>query len=66
MEGNVLVDGVLASCYAAADHDLAHLAVTPLRWFPEIMKWIFGAENEISVYVQISQDLGRWVVPFDL
>ena len=66
MEGNIIVDGVLASCYASADHDLVHLAVKLLRWFPEIMEWIFGAENEISVYVRISQDLDRWVAPFDL
>ena len=25
MEGNIIVDGVLTSCYASASHDLAHI-----------------------------------------
>ena len=28
-EGNIVVDGVLASCYASFDHDLAHIAMVP-------------------------------------
>ena len=32
MEGNIIVDGVLASCYAMVnDHEIAHLAFGPLR-----------------------------------
>jgi len=32
--GMLLVDGVVASCYShAKSHELAHLAMTPLRWF---------------------------------
>ena len=32
MEGNIIVDGVLSSCYAMInDHELAHLAFGPLR-----------------------------------
>ena len=27
VEGNIAVDGVLASCYAFADHDLAHQSI---------------------------------------
>ena len=38
MEGNIVVDGVLASCYAFADHDLAHIGITPMRWFPDICR----------------------------
>ena len=32
MQGNVIVDGVLCSCYAMiADHDIAHMVFSPLR-----------------------------------
>ena len=32
MEGNVIVDGVLSSCYAMiTDHEIAHMAFAPLR-----------------------------------
>ena len=34
MEGNIIVDGVLASCYASFDHDLAHIAMAPMQWIP--------------------------------
>ena len=30
MKGNIVVDGVLASCYASFDHDLAHFVMTPM------------------------------------
>ena len=53
MEGNILVDGVLASCYPSAAHDLAHMGMAPLRWFPGIMDWILGVENTFPVYVKI-------------
>ena len=33
MEGNIIVDGVLASCYVSPDHDLAHIAMTPCDGF---------------------------------
>ena len=53
MEGNIVVDGVLASCYPAADHDLAHLSMAPLRWFPEIINWVFGQDRGWPSYVKI-------------
>ena len=33
LEGNIVVDGVLASCYASFDHDLVHLVTSPMRWY---------------------------------
>ena len=56
MEGNIVVDGILASCFASFFHNLAHLGMTPLRWFPDIVDSIFGEKH---VYVNIAKNLGR-------
>ena len=65
MEGNMVVEGVLTSCYASAHHDVAHLVMTPMRWFPEIIEWMFGVDQEFQVYVMIANYLGDWVMPFE-
>ena len=44
-EGNIMVNGVLASCYPAADHDLAYFAMKPIQWFPDTIEWIFGVKK---------------------
>ena len=61
MNGNIFVDGVLASCYPSVDHDLANIAMKPVQLFPEIMDWIFGMDNGFSVYAKVSEDVGSWV-----
>ena len=66
MEGNIIVDGVLASCYPFVNHDLAHYGMTPMRWFSEIMGIIFGEDKGFSVYVKTTEDLGIWVLPHGL
>ena len=66
MDGNIVVDGVLASCYALSDHDLAHIVMTPMRWFPAMMNWIFGVYNGSPSYVNFAEDLGRIMLPFDV
>ena len=58
-----MVDGVLASCYASFDHDLAHFAVTPIQWFPEIIEWLFGEDSGSSDYADIAKYLGRMILP---
>ena len=64
MEGKIIVDGVLASCYAfLPDHDMAHFGWTPMRWIPGIMQWIFGEDNKSPVYGNIIHDVGRLVLP---
>ena len=63
-DGNIVVDGVLASCYAFTDHTVAHLAMKPMQWYPEIMKWIFGVKSGFPGFVSMSTDLGKKVVPF--
>ena len=49
-----MVDGVLASCCPSAHHDLAHMAMAPIRWFPKISEWIFGDENGILGFVRMA------------
>ena len=63
-DGNIVVDGVLASCYASAHHDLAHIGMTPIRWIPIITKWIFGNDTGSLVFVKVIEEFGRLVVPF--
>ena len=64
MEGRILVDDILTSCYASVHHDLAHIGMTPIRWFPDVIAWIFGEMNEYVPYIKINEDLGRWVLPY--
>ena len=64
MEGNIVVDEVLASCYPSSDHGLAHIGITPMRWFLEIIEWIYGGDIGFSIYARMQEDLGLWALPF--
>ena len=68
MEGRILVDGILASCYASIHHDLAHIGMTPIQWFPWAVEFIFGEIYDKSIglppYVNINEEVGRWVLPY--
>ena len=57
------MDGVLASCYASLDHDLAHFIMTPMQWFPEVLEWIFNVDKGFQGYVIIAKELGGWLMP---
>ena len=59
-----MVNGILASCYASFDHNLAHVVMAPLQWLTEIMELIFGEQNGSPVFVDIVKYLGRLAVPF--
>ena len=63
MEGNIVVNGVLASCYASLDHDLGHIGMTPLRWFPEIIRGIFGESKKFKEFAKFAEKVGKWVLP---
>ena len=63
VEGNIIVDGVLASCYGITDHDLAHIVISPLRLIPGIMEWIFGQEGGAQVYMNAWRELGSLIAP---
>ena len=66
MEGNIIVDDVLASCYAFSDHDLAHFSMTPILSFPEITEGIFGRAKGYQVYASILDNLFRWLASHGL
>ena len=63
LEGNIIVDSILASCYPSTNHDLVHFAMTPAIWFPETIKWIFGEGNRFPTYVKIVEEFGKWMLP---
>ena len=63
MEGNIVVDGILASCYPSCYHDLGHIGMLPIQLFPTIMEWIFGEDNGSSTYANIVNELGQWMLP---
>ena len=56
-EGNIIVDGVLASCYAGINHDLAHLSMIPMQWYKDGLEWILGYDTAFPVYVSIAREL---------
>ena len=61
MEGNIVVDDVLASCYASSDHDIAHFVMAPIRWFPDFLKLFSAKENVFLMYVAIAKEIGKWL-----
>ena len=63
MTGNMVVDGVLASCFAIVDHDLALIGMKPIQWCPDVIELVFGHENGVSTYINVVSDLGRWIWP---
>ena len=65
MNGNIMVDRVLASCYAFADHDLAHLAMSPIHLFPNIVEMIFGKDNGSPAYIDIITNCGKYLLPYE-
>ena len=56
-----MVDGILASCYPSTDHDLAQISILPMKWFPGLVELIFGDSIGMQTYVNILNDLGKWV-----
>ena len=63
-EGNIIVEGVLSSCYASFDHDLAHIAMKPIQWFPALIQWIFGEDDGLATYVGTTKLLGKLLLPY--
>ena len=57
MEGNILVDGVLASCFAGHDHDMSHFAVAPIALVPGLIEAVFKVDVESTGYVGLVDDV---------
>ena len=53
----IVVDGVLASCYAGFHHDLAHLTMIPMQRFLEVIEWTLGDDTGLSVFVNTAKEL---------
>ena len=64
MDGSIVVDGVLASCYSLVNHDLSHLVVAPVRWFPGFTGWIFGEGDGLSGFAEVLAGFGGLGLPF--
>ena len=63
MEGNIVVDRVLASCYASCHYDLVQIVAGPIQWFPEVIKWIFGDDNGSLAFINVALHFANWLVP---
>ena len=61
MEGNIVVNEVLASCYASVDHDLAHIGMTLIRWFPKLIELVFGKDNGLAIYASTTEEMAKWL-----
>ena len=59
-----MVDEVLTSCYASINHDISHLTMMPVRWFPEVTHRIFGEDNGYSAFISIGEQLGKWFLSY--
>ena len=62
-EGNIIVNGILASCYPSVHHDVAHIGMIPIRLFPKMTEWIFGEGNESPDYVTMMEEISKWIFP---
>ena len=65
-EGNILVDGILASCYTSSQDDLGHIFLAPMRYIPKLMDLIFGPGTDYPGYVKVVVDLGKIVIPYTM
>ena len=63
VEGSIIVDDVLASCYASVDHDIAHFAMAPMKRFPGLVDLFVAENNDSPVFVDIVKELTKLFLP---
>ena len=60
-QGNIIVQNVLASCYASFDnHNLMHFAFAPFRWFHSARNWLSFMKLEQSPRVNLEYEWQHW------
>lgn len=75
--GNIVVDSVLASCYAVIDsQSIAHIAFAPVRWYHGLSSWVSGHDSTprsavssstgVHWYPNMLYSLARLVMPSHL
>ena len=64
LDGNIVVDGILASCYASLIHDLSHISFKPMQWFPNIIQQIFGEDDEAPAFMKTAKEIKKWFMPY--
>lgn len=58
-QGNILAEGVLASCYSDFDsHQMQHVAWTPFRWWNQITTFSPSMKTKLEDYFSNSEDAG--------
>ena len=62
LKGNIIIDEVLASCYASVPHDLARVGMTPIRLVSDVTDWILDHDEKSSAYITIFQDCMEWLL----
>ena len=62
-EGKIIVDGVLASCYADIDHDMSYFTTILMQRFPAAIQWVFGEDNGFPVYISTLSQMGMVLFP---
>ena len=64
LDGNIVVDGILASCYASLNHDLSHISFKPMRWFPNIFQKIFGEDDGSPAFMKTAKEIKKRLTPY--
>jgi len=52
LHGNIIVNDILASCYAYEDHSLQHLVFAPFRWYHTVKQALLSENMTKNVGVQ--------------
>ena len=57
LHGNIIVNDILASCYAYRDHSLQHLAFAPFRWYYTAKEALFSEKMMHDVGIQLHENI---------
>ena len=60
-EDDIMVDGVLASCYPSVNNDFSQIAITPMKWIRDAVGWIFWKENGLQGLAIIAENVSKMI-----